>query len=299
MSTRSASGREIVLESGDYRARIVTVGAGLAGLSLAGHDLVIPHSVEEIPAGHLGKMLLPWPNRIADSTYEWNGARYEVDRTERSTGAALHGLMSWVEWDIVHADQDSATLGAFLAPRKGYPWALETWVTYALNADSGLSVSVHTKNIGTQAAPYGVSSHPYVTLNGAPNDSYELSIPATSILEVDEKLTPVGKRPVADMGRDFTRPRILGDLTIDHAFTDLPEGEWTVTIRDPESGMSVALSSDAKWVQVYTAEVLDREGIAVEPMTCPPNAFNSHEDLIVLEPGHSHTLTFSIRGSLS
>lgn len=299
MSTRSASGREIVLESGEYRARIVTVGAGLAGLTLAGRDLVIPHAVEELPDGYLGKTLLPWPNRIADSAYEWNGARYEVGCNEPSTGAALHGLMCWTEWEVVHADKDSATLGAFIAPRYGYPWALETWVTYALNADSGLTVSVHTKNIGAEPAPYGASSHPYLTLDGARNDSYELNVPATMIVEVDGDLAPVATRPAVELDRDFSSPRLLGDLPIDHAFTGLPEGGWTVSIRDPHSGMSASVASDARWVQVYTADSMDRSGVAVEPMTCPPNAFNSHEDLIVLQPGESHTLSFSIRGSLS
>ncbi|HWU31187.1 MAG TPA: galactose mutarotase, partial [Microbacterium sp.] len=53
------------------------------------------------------------------------------------------------------------------------------------------------------------------------------------------------------------------------------------------------------WVQVHTADLPDpaasRRGLAVEPMTCPPDAFNSGTDLIVLEPGAAHTAGWSIR----
>lgn len=298
MTTRSASGTEIVLRSGDYEARIVTVGAGLAGLTYAGRDIVLPHSVDELPEGYLGKTLMPWPNRIADGVYTWEGTTHEVPVNEASTGAALHGLMTWVDWDVIHSDSDSATLGAFIAPRYGYPWALEAWVTYALDQTRGLSVTLHAKNIGTDPAPYGVSSHPYLTIGKARNDAYELSVPAATIVEVDENLAPVALRPAAELDRDYREAHALAGQQIDHAYTDLPEGEWTVSIRDPESGLNVGVTSDARWVQVYTGDSLDRIGVAVEPMTCPPNAFNSGTDVIVLAPGESHTLTFTIAASI-
>lgn len=298
MVTRSASGTEIRLSSGDYEARIVSVGAGLAGLRLAGRDLVIPHSVDELPEGYLGKTLMPWPNRITGGAYTWEGVEYRVPVNEPATGAALHGLMTWTDWSIIHSDSDSATLGAFIAPRYGYPWALEAWTTYALNEARGLTVTLHAKNVGAASAPYGVSHHPYLTLDGARNDAYELTIPAATILEVDERLAPLARLAAGELDRDFRTPRLLGAQSIDHAFTDLPEGEWSVRISDPESGLSVAVTSDARWVQVYTADSLDRVGVAVEPMTCPPDAFNSGEDVLVLAPGESHTMTFTIAGSL-
>lgn len=298
MKTRHASGTEIRLSSGAYEARIVSVGAGIAGLTLDGADLVMPHAADELPDGYLGKTLMPWPNRIAGGAYTWEGVEYRVPVNEPATGAALHGLMTWVDWDIVHADSDSATLGAFIAPRYGYPWALEAWVTYALSEERGLSVTLHATNIGDEPAPYGVSSHPYLTLDNAPNAGYELSVPAASILEVDERLAPVALRPVGELDRDFRTGRLLGDQSVDHAFTGLPEGDWAVTLRDPLSGKSVSLTAEAPWVQVFTADHLGRRSVAVEPMTCPPDAFNSHEGVIVLAPGQSHSMTFTISGDL-
>jgi len=62
-----------------------------------------------------------------------------------------------------------------------------------------------------------------------------------------------------------------------------------------EAGSTVVLSAEAPWVQVYTAEHLGRRGVAVEPMTCPPDAFNSGRDLVELEVGRSHSFSYSLR----
>ncbi|QWW20345.1 aldose-1-epimerase [Schaalia sp. 19OD2882] len=295
----AASGKELVLTSGDYVARVVTVGAGIAGLTLRGVDLLQPHAVTEIPEGYLGKTLVPWPNRIANGSYTWQGIRHDVPVNEGETGCALHGLMCWVDWEVVHADKDSATLGTFIAPRPGYPWALQCWVTYALCAEKGLSVTVATKNIGVEAAPYGASSHPYLTVGLTEVDEYSMTIPAATVAEVDEDLIPVALRPAGDLDLDLREGRVLGTARIDHAFTDLPEGPWTVRLTIPATGSWVEIESDARWVQVYTGERLGRRGVAVEPMTCAPNAFNSGDGLVELEPGVTHSLTFTVRGHVA
>lgn len=294
---RTTSGTELVLTSGDYEARVVTVGAGLASLRLDGHDVILPHGAAELPRAWQGKVLIPWPNRIAGGTYVFGGERFDVPVNETETGAALHGLMAWVDWRVVHADSDSVTLGAFVAPRYGYPWALESWVTYALHGDTGLSVTITSTNVGAVPAPYGVSQHPYLSLDRACVDACELSVPASRVLEVDERLSPVALRGVGDLGLDFRAARTLGDVSVDHAFTGLPAHEWAVTLRDPASGARVDLVSDAPWVQVYSGETVGRTGVAVEPMSCAPDAFNTGEGLVVLAPGASHTLTYSLRAS--
>lgn len=291
---RTTSGTELVLTSGGYTARIVSVGAALASLDLEGHDLVVPHRARDLPRAWQGKTLIPWPNRITEGTYRFDGERFDVPVNERETGAALHGLMGWVDWRVVHADADSATLGAFVAPRYWYPWALESWVTYALHGDTGLSVTITSTNVGARPAPYGVSQHPFLTVDGRRADDCELAVPASRVLEVDSRMAPVALRDVGELDLDFRSARMLGGRSVDHAFTGLPPEGWTVTLRDPDSGAGVALNADAPWVQVYSGEILDRVGIAVEPMSCAPDAFNSGEGLVILEPGASHTLTYTV-----
>lgn len=292
------SGSELTISAGDYRARVVTVGAGLAGLTLDGHDLVLPHSVDEVPPAWKGKVLLPWPNRITGGRYTWGGEEMEVPVNEHATGAALHGLMGWVEWGVVDSGDDHVAFEAFVAPRYGYPWPLLARAEYTLDAGNGLRVDITATNEGTTPAPYGSSSHPFLTLDRVRVDRLELTVPAAQVLEVDAALAPVALRDSASLGLDLREPTVVGTRSIDHAFTGLPGEEWTVTLRDPSTGARVRITSSAPWVQVYSGELVGREGMAVEPMDCAPDAFNSGMGLVTLEPGASHTLTYRISGSL-
>ncbi len=86
------SGQTVSLAAGDYHATIVTVGAGLAELTFQGCHLVIPHKPEEMPLAHLGKVLIPWPNRIANGCYRYQGQEYQLPINEHSSKAAIHGL---------------------------------------------------------------------------------------------------------------------------------------------------------------------------------------------------------------
>ena len=94
------SGQTVSLAAGDYHATIVTVGAGLAELTFQGCHLVIPHKPEEMPLAHLGKVLIPWPNRIANGCYRYQGQEYQLPINEHSSKAAIHGLLAWRDWQI-------------------------------------------------------------------------------------------------------------------------------------------------------------------------------------------------------
>ena len=299
MVTRSASGREVILSAGDYEARIVTVGAGLAGLTYRGHDLVIPHRVDELPPGYLGKVLMPWPNRVAGSTYSWEGVSYHLPVDEPAFGTALHGFVAFQEWDIVEVDTSWVLLRTLIPARYSYPWTLVATARYSLDAGTGLDVELSATNIGTGTAPYGVGFHPYLAIDDTRTDDLELENPASIIYEADASKIPVAAHDVADFGLDFRSPARIGASQLDHAFAGLPEGTWAVTLRDPTSGVGVSLSSDARWLQVYSADYIGRVGVAVEPMTCPPDAFNSGTDVVALEPGATHTLSARITGTVT
>lgn len=284
------------IRAGQYEAVIVNEGAGLASLRRSGRDLVIPHDPADRPAAFNGKVLIPWPNRIAAGTYFYDGTQYTVPITEPENNAALHGLQSWEPWDVVDWTDNAVELVVATRPTDGYPFHLQTFARYELTDEGGLSVRVRTENLGERVAPYGTGTHSYLTCNGALLDECTLLLPAAEVLEVDSNLTPTGRTAVADAGLDLTEEPIVGRLRIDHAFTGLSaeDGQWRVRLRHPESNTAVVLESDEPWVQVYSGEKLDRRGVAVEPMTCPPNAFNSGEDLILLAPGESHEHTLRI-----
>ena len=299
MFNRCASGREITLEAGDYEARIVTVGAGLAGLRYRGHDLAVPHGVNECPPGYLGKVLMPWPNRVAGGSYSWEGVSYDLPVDEPALGTSLHGFVAFQEWEIAEADASSVLLRTLIAERYSYPWTLAVSARYSLDHDAGLSFELSATNIGEGTAPYGVGFHPYLAIDGAKADVLELSNPATIVYEADASMIPVAAHDVASFGLDFRSPTLINKAALDHAFAGLPQGSWTVTLRNPASGVAVSLSSDARWLQVYSADYIGRVGVAVEPMSCPPNAFNSGTDVVALGQGDTHTLSARIAGSES
>ncbi|MEE6287391.1 aldose-1-epimerase [Georgenia sp. MJ173] len=294
MSAATPPAPAVELAAGDYAATIVPVGAGLARLTWRGHEIVVGHDPAELPVGYLGKTLVPWPNRITDGTYVYRGETHRVPINEHPTNAALHGLACWEVWDVVEQSAEHVTLEVEIAPRYGYPFHLRSRVTYRLTADDGLSVAITTTNIGAATAPYGASTHPYLTCDLRPVDECVLRSPAQTVLTVDARLRPVETVPVA--GTVFALPGTapLGSVQLDHAFTDLPTDGWLVSLAHPGTGLTVRLHADAPWLQIYSGEEVGRRGAAVEPMTCPPDAFNSGTDLIELAAGASHTLALQI-----
>ena len=279
----SPSGTSWVLRGGGYEATVVSVGGGLRSLTKDGRDVLLGYGEDEQCHAGIGQLLIPWPNRIADGRYTFAGAEQQLALTEVPRRNASHGLTRWSEW----ARSGDDTFTHRLHGRPGYPHQLDLEATYRLD-ETGVTVTVTATNIGAGDAPYGFGAHPYLTV-GRRIDECELTFRAAQRLEVDpDRLLP---RELVDAGSNDLRP--IGDVSIDNAFTGL-DTPWTVTLTDPDSGRSTSLSSDTPWLQLYTAEALDRAGLAVEPMTCPPNAFVTGTDLVVLRPGDSHSTSFTI-----
>lgn len=287
----------IVLENGDYRASFISIAAGMVSLQHRGRDLIYPFAPGELPAGFQGQVLLPWPGRITDGVYRFRGRRYEAAINDHVNNAALHGLAYHQNWKVDDLDGTSVTFSTVIPSQPGYPFNLAATATYELSAEDGLAVTIAARNIGTTTAPYGVSSHPYLTCDGKRIDRCVVTIPADLVTTMGQHLEPLGVVPVEAHGLDFRSPSAIGTRQIDNAFTGLPSQWWRVDLTDPATGLVVQVTSTAPWVQVYSGEHIDRRGLAVEPMTCPSNAFNSGEDLIELEPGESHTLSYSIRAT--
>jgi aldose 1-epimerase len=193
-----------------------------------------------------------------------------------------------------------------LMAQKGYPWTLDLHALYDLSAD-GLTVTVTATNLSASPAPFAQGAHPYLSVGGDGIDGWELTLPASDRVTVDSRMIPSGREPVDETGYDFRRPRPLKDVTLDTAFTDLrrePDGRAEILLRNPAADRAVALWMDAQhgWVQVYTGDDLGdraRRAVAIEPVTAPPNAFRTGEDLVVLAPagsdGDEHSSSWGIR----
>ncbi|WP_017575422.1 aldose 1-epimerase family protein [Nocardiopsis kunsanensis] len=293
------------LRSGDHYATVDTTGAALRSLTWAGRDLVWPYSAR--PSAFQGQVLAPWPNRVREARYRFGGVEHRLAATEAATGAAMHGLVHDLVWEPLAVVEHEVRLGVDVPGSDGYPFPLRMEIGYRLDA-GGLTVTTDATNTGRDTAPFGLGFHPYLTL-GAPlrdlaaRGEAHLSVPADRHQPVDDRLLPVGDPVPVDGGALDLRPpgRELGGTVLDTAFTGLERdgrGRAWVWLAGPEHRVGLWSDRSFGWVQLFSSNSLEgadhRAHLAVEPMTCPPDAFNSGTDLIRLAPGASTRHTFGI-----
>jgi aldose 1-epimerase len=290
------TGEQYALSADGYQA-VVTQGCGaLRALSYDGRELVDGFAADAMPSGGRGQLLMPWPNRIRDGRYTFAGATQQLALSEPKRNNASHGLVRWASWSLASASADRVELSYFLPAQTGYPWALALSVTYALGAD-GLTVTQAATNLADAPAPYASGAHPYLQAGAGPCDDWSLTLPAhTRLVTDDERLLPIGREP----GDAFAGGAPIADAVLNHAYTDLDrdaDGRATVTLRAGVDGVALWVDEHHRWLQVYTADdtPTPRVSVAVEPMTAPPDAFNSGDDLVVLEPGATFAASWGIQ----
>ena len=288
------------LSADPYTAEVAPLGAALSRLAFEGADLVVPAAADDPPATFRGVVVAPWPNRVVDGRYSFGGVEHQLPVNETARGHALHGFSSDRSWVVVDESAARVALRLDLPPQPGYPFSVRLEATYVLSA-AGLRLDLTATNTGDGPAPYGCTIHPYLTCGTPTIDEAVLELPAATRLEVGERLVPAGTAPVEQVDCDFRRGAAVADRRIDHAFTDLtpgPGGTISATLRRSGAGdraprgVRITWGPWAQWVQVHTADrpepEADRIGLAVEPMSCAPDAFTSGEGLVVLGPGESH-----------
>jgi aldose 1-epimerase len=287
------SGEQYEILFGDQRAVVTEVGATLREFISGGRTILEGFASSEICSGGRGQVLMPWPNRLRDGAYEFGGRRHQLPLSEPERRNAIHGLVRWANWRPLEHTNERLRLGLTHHPRPGYPFHLELAVVYSLG-ETGLHVTCSAHNIGPDPAPVGAGCHPYLKPRTELIDQGVLWIPAQTYLEVDERLIPTGRRlPVAGSPYDFRTARPIGDTALDLCFADLEEAAIEF------DGLRLLLDEHHPFLQVFTGEALSpdrrRRGLAVEPMSCPADAFNSGEGLVVLDPGDYWSGSWSIR----
>lgn len=290
------TGIQFEIEGGGYRAAVTELGACLRELTVDGRPLVHGFGTHEIPHSGSGQLMAPWPNRVAAGRYRFDGQDRQLDLSEPAHGNAIHGLVRWKRWSPVLHEADRVVLGLRLFTHPGYPHTLDLTADYSVST-AGLAVEVTARNVGAGAAPYGFAAHPYLTPGVDPVeggiDAWTLHLPTERRVLVDERLIPTGAANVDCSEFDFRTPRAIGRVGMDTAFGGLQrelDGIGRVRLTEPGGGaVTLWLGRGLEWIQVFTGDGLPSSGrraaVALEPMSCPPDAFNSGTDLVRLEPG--------------
>jgi aldose 1-epimerase len=296
------SGEQFEIAHGDQRAVIVEVGGGVREYSAADRPVLQSYPVGEMCDGAHGTPLIPWPNRLADGCYHFDGIDHKLPLSEPEKGNAIHGLLRWRPWRASERQPSRVVMSTRLHPQPGYPFALDVSVAYELS-DGGLTVSTTAVNIGKRTCPYGTGQHPYISPGEGLVDDCLLELPAhTRVVADNERQLPTDREPVEGSEFDFLKRRRLDGIQIDSAFTDLireASGRAVTRLSRPD-GSCVELWADEHYpfIEIFTGDGLSpsrqRRGLAIEPMTCAPNAFQSGEGLVRLDPGQSLTTRWGI-----
>ncbi|MGY1843339.1 aldose epimerase family protein [Modestobacter sp. SYSU DS0875] len=297
--------REVALTAGATELVVDLRGGGPRRLAVGDWEVLDGYPAGTVPAGRRGGVLVPWPNRLRNGQWSWRGRDLQLDVVSGSSPNAVHGLVTAQPWSVLGRTGDTVTVGTLLEPRPGYPFRLAVAIDYRLAADQ-LTVVVRVRNAGDDDAPLGVGMHPYLHVGASQERAdaeggladAELAVPARTALEVDGGLPTGARRPFdGDVGR-------IGDRQLDDPVTDLvrdDDGWARVTLRGPAGALELAVDAAWSWLQVFSGDTLPagqrRRSLAVEPMTCPPNALADGVDLVVLPPGGVWSGTWTLRWS--
>ncbi|TCD53935.1 aldose epimerase [Alloscardovia theropitheci] len=297
-------GNEYTIHAGEYTAIVTEQGAGLERLEWAGKEITVPFNPHGPVSACSGQILIPYPNRIEDGEYEFEGHTYRFPIDEHERNNSIHGLGYRTAWKLEALTSHSVTLTWRTPNLACYPFDVFVTVTYSLDSETGLSITIDAYNNGSTNAPWALATHPWLA-NGrhsetteemdADNGACRLTIPASTHVQVNDRLLPVGLEPVEGTRYDLRNGDPIGDQSFDDAWTDLDhdaDGNVSAIFTRPD-GIEVTITGDETVTsfQVCNGYGWDSAkkpaGVAVEPQTAYANAFRSGKDLIVIKPGES------------
>jgi aldose 1-epimerase len=303
-SPRPASGRQFEIRRGAAVARVGQVAAVLREFSVDGAHFTETWDDAWVPPMGCGMILAPWPNRIADGVWLLDGKKQQLDITDVGHGHAIHGLLRNTAYDPVDEQEAAVTLAATIYPQHGYPFTVDTSVTFELT-DDGLTVTHRLTNAGTDAAPFGVGAHPYVRVGEHPVGELVITLSGREYARTDARLIPESIDPVDGTPVDLRGGVVLSGLAADVALTgfDVVAGRVEHRLDAPDgTGLRVWADEAFGWAQVYSppnfpgpGKPRQRKAIAIEPMTCAVNAFNTGVGLRWLDPGETWSGSWGLR----
>jgi aldose 1-epimerase len=272
------------LARSDVRVEVSPIGASLVSLEVRGQNVSPAWDDSESPARYHGAIIAPWPNRIEDGKYIFDGEEYQLAVNELSRNNALHGLSAQSPWRLKHISESSLECTFECGEISGYPWKIALRARYEL-VDEGVLVALTAKNLSGTRAPFGCAFHPYFTF---PNSraNWQLSCPASEVVEVDQnRLLPTQISSITDSSAPFRgegTPDIQG---VDHAYGGFNSQNRATLTDEHAMVISITAEQNSPWLQIHAPSDGTHYGqsVVLEPMSCPPNAFNIGRDVTVLE----------------
>ena len=242
-------------------------------------------TLEKRPTAYGNPILFPFPNRIRNGTWQFEGKTYQFDKAPESP-TTIHGLLLNQPYQVEShtADENGATLVCSLNAQdfpeiiRQYPFPFKIEITYTLK-DTVLTMRIAIKNTGDQNMPMGFGIHPYFSVHlGTDADASQavITVPAAKYWELDEVLVPTGERHEVTGTLNLQNGQPFSQLKLDHVFTDvqLVDGVSRCRIENRDTGYGMVMESDAQFRELVVYTPPGRDAICFEPYTCPTDAIN-------------------------
>lgn len=288
-------------DSGQSRLAVTPDGcAALLKLTLGGQPLLDAYDNPEAVAGNAwykNVPLFPFPNRLRDGAYSWQGRRYQFPINDGATDNALHGLSRDFSAEALPAhlgESEAAITCRYLADGKeeAYPFPFTFSTAYRLRGNREFEGVLTFTNTGNSSIPCGFGWHPYFQLEDRIDDLL-LQLPACELVGIDRRMLPTGKRYAYD---EFSAPSRIGSTVLDNCFALSPEPGRAEVVLTGKTGRLHYWQETGpgkfNFLQVFTHP--ERGSIALEPVTCNVDAFNTGDGLLILEPGESASASFGL-----
>lgn len=263
-------------------------GACVLDLTLQGKSVLDGHqSPEALASNDWGKsaLLFPFPNRLKNGSYIFDGKNYQFPINDTDLGNALHGfgLDQPMTLDTVKLEADRVAITCsfqYMGDRIYYPFPFFFEVRFRLSEAEGFSGTLFLRNEGERALPVGLGWHPYFALTERVDDT-TLHLPPAQLIEIDAAMIPTGNQ--VDY-HHFDQAKQIDQVVLDNGFA-LPQSEnkTKVVLSDANHELHYWQDQHFPFLQVFTPP--HRRSIALEPMTCNIDAFNNGDGLAVLAPG--------------
>lgn len=284
----------------NYLAFVPGFGSCVLELKLNGVSLLDGYkTAAEMEANRWAKntVLFPFPNRLSNGTYTWDGTDYQFPVNEPISQTALHGFgqdKPMQAYDFKVTDQMAVADCRYKdgGEEVYYPFPFTFSIHFKLTVGA-LDIEMRFRNDGSADLPVGLGWHPYFTL-ATRIDDMAMQMPYTELVGVDDRMIPTGKKYAYE---EFVAKKRIGATVLDNCFA-IPEseGQYAIELEGPEGKMEYWQETGVgkcNFVQVFTPP--DRQAVALEPMTCAPDAFNSGDGLARLKPGQVLSARFGMK----
>jgi aldose 1-epimerase len=287
-------------KSGHQLCLLPEYGAIVLDLQLGGVAVLDGYQTpQEVIQNNWAKntVLYPFPNRLKDGSYQWDGQLYRFFINESLTHTALHGFGQDKPMKItaLETEEQAANITCLYTDygtQEGYPFRFSVEISFHLSDKSGLNVELTLRNHDEQAIPAGLGWHPYFSL-GAKADVYRMQLPPCRLVGNDERMLPTGKSYEYD---EFSHLNPIGITVLDNCF-ELPgnEGRAEAILQGEKGTLHYWQETGVgkcNYLQVFIPPA--RHCVALEPMTCAPDAFNNGLGLAKLAPGEMLRARFGV-----